>query len=349
MNRRILIASAATLLGLGSLATVVAQSNTRAPAAPAVEQVARARMIAAPGLVEPLSEEREIASELRGRLRAVHVDEGDRVRAGQVIAELENADIAAQVQAAEARVAMREAELSRAQNGARSQERREAEAALADAEATVRLARQELDRRRPLASSGYTSRGSLDQAQSQHDSAVARRAAAAERLSLLNAGTREEEIRMAEAALTLARAEVEQSRAIYQKTIIRAPIDGLILQRLRRAGENVTDQPPTVIVRMGDVSRLNVRAEIDEADIAQIAVGQRVSLRADAYGEQRFAGSITRVGNRLGRKTIRTDQASERIDTKVLEVLIALDPGVQLPVGLRVDVFVEASPRTASR
>src|SRR5262245_25083939 len=84
------------------------------------------RVIAAAGRVEPVSEEIKIASELAGRLSEVRIEDGDRIRRGQVIAVLENADYRARLALAEAQLHAREADLLRVVNGAREQERREA-------------------------------------------------------------------------------------------------------------------------------------------------------------------------------------------------------------------------------
>jgi hypothetical protein len=72
-------------------------------------------------------------------------------------------------------------------------------------------------------------------------------------------------------------------------------------------------------------------------------VGQRAYVTAEAYGTQRFWGHIIRVGRILGKKNIRTDEPSEHVDTKILETLVELDAGQTLPMGLRVDSFVELS------
>jgi multidrug resistance efflux pump len=129
---------------------------------------------------------------------------------------------------------------------------------------------------------------------------------------------------------------------LLEKTILRSPIDGVVLHRFRREGEAVSDQPPTPVVKLGDVSRLRVRVDIDETDIAKVAVGQAAYVTADAWPGQRFEGRVLRLGQRLGRKTLRTDDPAERNDSKILETLVELAPATRLPVGLRVDVFVLA-------
>jgi hypothetical protein len=84
-----------------------------------------------------------------------------------------------------------------------------------------------------------------------------------------------------------------------------------------------------------------VRADLDETDVARIALGQTAWITADAFGNRRFRGTVSEIGAQLGRKNFRREDPEERIDTKILEVLIDLDDA-QLPVGLPVDVIFEA-------
>ena len=124
---------------------------------------------------------------------------------------------------------------------------------------------------------------------------------------------------------------------------MRSPIDGEVLQRIRRAGEQVTELGDTPILAVGDMSRLRVRAEVDEADIGLLRLGQAAYVQAAAYGERRFPGTVGRIGNLMGRKQVFSDDPSERQDTRVLEVLIDLEPDTRLPAGLRVDALPAAT------
>ena len=93
---------------------------------------------------------------------------------------------------------------------------------------------------------------------------------------------------------------------------------------------------------MADVSRLRVRVEVDETDVGRVALDAPAWVSAAAFGEQRFAGRVIRIGQALGRKQVFTEEPRERVDTKVLELLLELAPGAALPVGLRVDATIEA-------
>ena len=83
-----------------------------------------------------------------------------------------------------------------------------------------------------------------------------------------------------------------------------------------------------------------MRVEVDETEVSKVRPGQKAYVTADAFGNQKFWGRVVRVGEQLGRKNIRTDEPTERVDTKILETLVELNDGVQLPMGLRVDAFI---------
>jgi len=93
---------------------------------------------------------------------------------------------------------------------------------------------------------------------------------------------------------------------------------------------------------MADDSVLRVRLDVDESDVSKLRVGQRAYVTAEAYGTHKFWGHVIRVGRILGKKNVRTNEPSEHVDTKILETLVELEPGQQLPLGLRVDSFVES-------
>jgi hypothetical protein len=92
---------------------------------------------------------------------------------------------------------------------------------------------------------------------------------------------------------------------------------------------------------------LRVRVDVDETEVAQVRVGQPAYITADAYRSRKFTGHVIRVGNELGHKNIRTDEPTEKVDTKILETLIQLDPGTHLPDGLRVDAYIQTAPGVA--
>jgi ABC exporter DevB family membrane fusion protein len=347
MSKRWLIALAVLFATL-SVTLIFARSRkneqaARAAAAPAETPL----LVAGPGRVEPTSEEIKLGSELSGKLKSVNVEEGDAVHRGQILAELQNEDYLAQVRSAEADVKAKEAALRKVVNGARYQERQEALSTVRAQQAVMENARAQAERYDKLFAAGVVSREEAERYTREYQVAKANYQEASEHHSLIDDKAREEDRSLAEANLQLARAQMEEARARYEKTFIRSPIDGLVLRKHHRNGESVSNSStvPDPILTVGDNRVLRVRVEVDETEVSKVRVGQSAYVTADAYSNQKFWGHVVRVGQELGRKNVRTDEPTERVDTKILETLVELNPGVSIPVGLRVDGFIVAEPR----
>jgi len=349
----IAIATVAFVLAV-SLTLFSARTRSSAAAAQAASRANQVEnLVAGPGRIEPVSEDIKLGSELSGKLRSVNVEEGDRVRKGQVLAVLENDDYHAQVLSAEAEVGTKEATLRKVVNGARSQERLEALSSVREAEAVLENARSEMARRQKLYAAGVISREELDRFEREYNVAKAQHQESVERHSLVNDHAREEDVAFAQADLQLAKAHLADAQAKYEKTLIKSPIDGTVLRKHHRNGESVSNSStvPDPIVTIGDKNVLRVRVDVDETDVNRVRVGQKAYVTADAYGKQKFWGHVVRVGELLGPKNVRTDEPTERVDTKILETLVELDPGAQLPMGLRVDAYIvgDENPATAAK
>jgi HlyD family secretion protein len=143
----------------------------------------------------------------------------------------------------------------------------------------------------------------------------------------------------AKAALTAARVNLDEARALFAKATIRAPLAGTVVHKYLKAGE-LASQTSGPILTIADLSHLRVRAEIDEADIGAVCSGERAYVTAPAYGDRRFTGHVIRIATALGRKNVITGDPAERVDTKVLETLIELEPGTALPLELRVTCYL---------
>jgi HlyD family secretion protein len=344
MKWKILVAVALTVSLIAGLRSTVDQREVwqagRAFAAPAVED----RYIAAGGCVEPASEARELAATVVGRL-TMTVGEGDHVSAGDLIAEVENDDLKAQLGAAEATRIGRANELARLKAGARVQEIAEAKAAVREAEATATHARTNFERQSALGMKQIVSKEDVERAQAERDAALAHRDLLAERLALLVAPPRYEDVGIAQANLDKAKEDVTAIKAAIEKTLIRSPIDGAVLKLSRKTGETVTYLPPTLIATVGDTRRLRVVADVDQADWAHITPGMTAWVTADSFSNTRFRGTVTRRGEQAGTKKCVSDNPEERFDTKTVEVLIDLEAGVRLPIKSRVDIRIEESQK----
>jgi ABC exporter DevB family membrane fusion protein len=319
------------LIALSALAwAAFAENHASAPT--------RGKIVVAAGRTEPVSEELELAPEMAGRLR-VFVEEGERIRRGQLVAQIENGDFTARIGVAKALIAEREAAVTRSRAGSRPMEMREAAARVREAEAVLENARIERDRRAGMLAQGVATTTEANAAERDYNVAKARVDALKEHQAVIDNDVRPEDVRKAEAAVDLAKAQLTEAQAMFAKTLIHTPVSGVVLRRHKRTGESAT--AGTAILTIGDTSRMNVRVEVDETDVARVAVGMKAWVTAPAHGDRKFTGKVVRVGLILGRKKIRTDAPTEKLDAKVLETLVELDePGV-LPVGLRVDAFIE--------
>jgi HlyD family secretion protein len=344
LNRKSVLLIALVAFTLAISLTLVSVRSRAANSAKTVaaQTTAEPFLVAGPGRVEPLSENIQIGSELSGKIKSVNVEEGDTVRKGQVLAVLQNDDYRAELLSGEAQVLAKEATLRKVVNGARTQERSEALSTVRAAEAVMNNAHSEMDRRQKLFDGGVISRDEFERYAREYDVAKANYQENVEHHSLVDDQAREEDRSFAEADLQLARAQREQSRARFEKTLIKSPIDGTVLRKHHRNGESVSNSStvPDPILTVGDKDILRVRMDVDETDVNKIRVGQKAYVTADAYGKQKFWGHVVRVGELLGPKNVRTDEPTEHVDKKILETLVELDKGVQLPVGLRVDSYI---------
>jgi HlyD family secretion protein len=341
MKRKTLLVAAFLVLTIVTTTLIWGHDKTSPAPAPAMASPSD-WTIAGPGRVEPVSEDIKLAAELSGKLQAIFVEEGNPVKRGQVLAALENGDYQAEVESAKAEVKAKEAEFRKVVNGARREERLQALASLDQAEAVMTNARAEMIRHQKLYAAGVIAEEEADTYAKEYQVAKAQYQSKVQTHKLLVEDSREEDRSMAAADLQSAVGKLDQARALLAKTYVRSSIDGTVLRRYHRVGESVSNgaTTPDPIFAIGDTSTLRVRVDVDEDDVSRLACGQKAYVTADAYGNRRFWGHVVRVGEELGPKNVRTDEPTERVDRKILETLVELDHGVQLPIGLRVNAFI---------
>lgn len=297
------------------------------------------------GLVEPSQPETRVAGQVPGRIAKVSVNEGDRVEEGAALVELSSEVERAALAAAEADVAAAKAELTRALRGQRAEDIEAASAEASAAKTRAGLSVAQLARTEALSKKGAVSADELDRARSAAAADESAFQAADARRRLLTAGSRSEDISAARARLAAASARAEQAKATAERLVIRAPITGEVLRVKYRAGEYYTPQGGEALLLLGDTSRLRVRMDVDERDVAKVKIGAQAWVIADAFEGRRFGGKVSEIGRRMGRKNVRTDEPTERVDTKILEVVIDLDAAPELLPGLRVMSYItDAKP-----
>lgn len=333
------------LIGLvaGGLALAQLVHFSRAQA-PARSDTASQKQWAAvaPGRVESASREIRVTAPMIGRIAEVLVKPNDKVFAGELLVRLDDDELLARLAVAEAQVAMRKRARDDQSGSRRSLSRRKAEDALADAERALADARSALDRAAADRRRGSGSEESVAAAQAAF--AKAQEAFEKEQADLreIKADPDTPLPNRNEGELNVGRAELAAAEQAVEKTRVRAPIAGTVLQVQAKPGELAMPSPDQPLLIMADLSSLRVRAEVDERDIAQIHIGQPVVVRAHAFRGRDLAGTVTSIARLVGPGVINARSQRKLTDVDVVEVVIELaDPG-PLAVGMQADVYFRA-------
>ena len=295
----------------------------------------------APGRVEPQGGEVRIGSELAGRIVEVAVQLNDRVEAGDLLAKLDDGEAAARLAAAAAEVGNRKLVRESRSSGSRADRRQRADDAVWESEQRIYAARGVFDRAMAEERAGKAEKDAVSKARSVLGEAerqfVKDRTAAAE----FAADKDMPQPNSSEGALAAARAQMAAAQAGFERTRIRAPSSGTVLQMAAKAGELAAPSAEQSLFVIGDVSSLRVRVEIEERDIDKVRPGQKIVVRADTFKDKEFKGSVTSVAGTLTSARLAPRGMRRLTEQDVLEVFATLDDRPPLISGMRVDVFFE--------
>ncbi len=202
------------------------------------------------------------------------------------------------------------------------------------------MAKLNLKRFEELYQRGIVSKSELDNARAKHDIIRAQYEASIQNLNMIRAGAREEERKAARAKVKKAEADVRYAEAMLENTVIKAPISGKVIRKYMDAGETITFENLVPIITIADMSKIRVVAEVDETDIRKVKLDQEAVVTTNAYPGEEFRGKIVNISAVVGKKTLKSEDPAEMVDTRVLEVKIELDDGDRLTLGLNVDVEI---------
>ena len=310
--------------------------------------VPETRMIAGLGIVESAGGSVELSALMPGVIVKLHKDEGDAVKRGEIIAELANEDLKALLAQAQSSLELEAARLALVENGPRTEDISRAATLVQEEQGNIKLYDKQVRRRTALVAEGAIAREALDEAVRALANSKQRKNAAENQLKILRKGARPEELEAARAAVAVAEQRVEEAKALLNKSFVKSPIDGIVLRKYLQAGEAISMDPGRAIVQIADISKLVVRTQIDESDIGGLVEGLTARITAPALNGKQVTGKIVRISPRLGAKTITAEAAGEKRDTRVLEVTVALEPLVRLPINLRVDVLIDFEKQTTN-
>jgi HlyD family secretion protein len=295
----------------------------------------------ATGRVEPGAGEVRIGTAVPARIIEVLSSTNDVVKRGDLLVRLDDEDIALKIAAARAEVSVREREREEEEALELAAERREAEDALAKAERELYDAREDFDKAYRSVKGGDGSETDVETARTRVETAAAAIDARRAELMTVNAKDGMPQSQRLEASLAAARAELMAYEVALERTRIRAPSDGTVLNMIARVGEFAAPSPDSPLVVLGDISSLRLRAEVEERDAAKVHVGQAVVVKSDAYPDATFTGKVSSISQSLTSPRLATRGPRRPNDVEVVEVMVALDGKPPLLTGMRVDVFFE--------
>ena len=252
-----------------------------------VERGDIARSVVARGKIEPLSKV-EVKSKANGIIKALVADVGDSVKEDQVLAELDKADLQAQVREAAAVLAGEEANLQAAVAA-------EAKARIEAANPDLEFAKRDYDRAQELFKQKIASQQQLDDASRAYE-------VSKNHQELLNAAVQNAaaQVEQGRARVAAAKASLDRAQETLSYATIRAPITGLVLTRDHELGDAVSSilnlgSAATLIMTLGDMSSVYIKGEVDEADIGKAATGQRVRTQVESFPGETFDGVVKRI------------------------------------------------------
>ena len=252
-----------------------------------VEKGDLAKSVVATGKVEPITKV-DIKSKASGIIKKLYVEEGDRVKKDQVLAELDRDEIQARVAQASAQLQASTAALKAAEA---DYERSKVDAQGPD----VPLLKRAYERANGMAKDGVVSASALDDAQKNYEMALNKQNVAKAQLIVAVA-----KVGQAEAQMQQDRANLKQLQEQLGYTTITSPIDGIVLARPVERGDAVSSilvlgSTATLVMTLGDTSEVYVKGKVDESDIGKVYLGQTARIKVESFKDKTFNGKVTKI------------------------------------------------------
>jgi HlyD family secretion protein len=252
-----------------------------------VERGDLAKSVVATGKVTPITKV-EVKSKASGIVKKLLVEAGDRVKKGQLLAQLDKEEITAQVAQSEAELQAADASLKAAQA--------DYERAKVDAEGPdVPPLKRAYERAQGMAKEGVVSESALDDAEKNYTMALNKQNVAKAQLVVLRA-----KVAQSEATVAQDRAHLKQLKEQLSYTDIESPIDGVVLSRDVEMGDAVSSilvlgSSATLVMTLGDTSEVYVKGKVDESDIGKVYLGQPARIKVESFKDKSFQGKVTRI------------------------------------------------------
>jgi HlyD family secretion protein len=290
-RRRIIIGSVAAFILVGGGYGVYAALRPNHEIDPsklvAAERGDLAKVVVATGKIQPLSKV-EVKSKASGIVKKLLVDAGDKVKQGQLLAQLDKLEIEAQVEQSRAALQAAEANLSSSEA--------DWQRAKVDAEGPdVPLLKHAYERAEGMANEGIVSSSALDDADRNYKMALNKQNSSKAQVTVLQA-----KIAQSQAQIAQSRANLKQLEEQLNYTDIESPMDGVVLSRDVELGDAVSSilvlgSSATLVMTLGDTSQVYVKGKVDESDIGRVYLGQPARIKVESFRDRPFYGKVTKI------------------------------------------------------
>src|SRR6266567_881679 len=285
----------------------------------------------------------EANSKVTGRVAWIGVEKGDKVKEGQVLVRLEDQEFRAQYDQARGAAESARAQLEELQHGSRPEEVQQTEHNLSEARATAANDKITLDRTKTLVAQGVLSQQALDDATARYEASVQRVHSLEQSYQLSKLGPRAEQIARAKGAVTQAEGQAAYQKSQLDATVIRAPINGTILDRSVEKGELLTGQFASAarpVFSLANLNDLQVELDIAQDDFARLGPKQKGEVMVDAFPDRKYKGEIAEISPEANRQ-----KATVQVKVQILDPDEYLRPEMNSTVKFLAD---EGKAQTAS-
>jgi HlyD family secretion protein len=246
----------------------------------------------------------QVGTQVSGTIQKLYVDYNSRVKKGQTIAEIDPSLFNAAVEQSQGNFLSAEANAQKAK------------VSLADAERT-------LQRNKKLLADGIISQGDFDLAETARDAAKA-------------------SLKAAEGSLAQTRGSLMQARTNLRYSIIRSPVDGIVISRAIDVGQTVAAsfQTPTLFTIAQDLTKMQIEVSVDEADISRVKLGQQATFTVDAYPEQKFGGKVVQIRSApVMNQNVVTYVVVVNVDNRDLKLMPGMTANVSIVIAKKDDII----------
>lgn len=280
----------------------------------------------------------DLSFRISGQVKTRPVDEGDRVKRGQVVATLDTDTLEALKGGAEEDIASARAVLDELEEGFRKEEIEMARARVHAAESRLKYARDEHERYIPLFREGAISHSTFDSKDTALEVATQEHRDAVQALLKFETGAREQQIRAARAKWERAKWELNRIELDIQHSVITSPVSGVVLVKSSEVGEVVLPGAPVLTVAA--IDEVWLKGYVGERDLGRVKLGQRAEITIDTYPGKTYPGIVTFISSRA-EFTPKNVQTKEERVKQVYRVKITIqNPYQELKIGMPAEGYI---------